>query len=211
VSNNLHNHWESVYQQKAADTVSWYRPHLERSLDFIGRAQLVPDDPLIDVGGGTSTLVDDLLDRGHRDVTVLDLSEAALGQARLRLGARADQVRWLQADVTRFTFDVDAYGFWHDRAVFHFLTDAEARGRYASAVRRALRPGGHLLVATFSLDGPARCSGLPVMRHSAETLKAEFENGFTWIDSAEERHVTPSAANQSFVYGYFQRNSKSGI
>ena len=171
-------HWEEIYGKKGPQEVSWYRPHLDRSMQFIARAKLSPDAAIIDVGGGASTLVDDLLARGYHDVTVLDLSEGAIAQAKSRLGPRAGTVSWLVGDITEVRLPEHRYDFWHDRAVFHFLTDEVARQRYVSAVRHSLKPGGHVVVATFGLEGPERCSGLPVARYSPEGIHDQFGDRF---------------------------------
>ena len=146
-------HWEQVYGRKAPDQVSWYRLHLDRSLALIERAGLSENAEIIDVGGGASTLVDDLLDRGYSHITVLDLSSAALAAARERLGSRATSVSWLTGDITKIELPVQRFDFWHDRAVFHFLHDEQSRLRYVAAARRALKPGGHIVVATFGPTG----------------------------------------------------------
>ena len=195
-------HWEGVYGRKKADEVSWYRAHLEHSIAFIERAGLAPDAAVIDVGGGASTLVDDLLERGHTDLTVLDLSAHAIEVAQQRLGARAAAVKWLVGDVTQLPLPEHAYDFWHDRAVFHFLRDPAERARYVAAVRRALRPGGHIVVATFGPAGPERCSGLEVMRYSADALHAQFGGEFRKVESLTELHATPAGGEQQFVYCY---------
>jgi len=186
-----HEHWESVYGRKARDQVSWYRPHLERSLEFIEGASLSSEAPIIDVGAGASTLVDDLLERGYSDVTVLDISAAAIADAKARLGAKANRVTWIVADITSVALPTSRYDFWHDRAVFHFLVDAAARRRYVATVRAAVKPGGHVLVATFGPEGPERCSGLDVVRYSADALHAEFGADFKKIASCREVHTTP--------------------
>ena len=196
------SHWETVYRSKGAESVSWYRPHLDRSLAFLEAAGIGPDAAIIDGGGGASTLVDDLLDRGYRNVTVLDLSEAALETARQRLGPRAGLVRWLSADVTSAELPDRSFDFWHDRAVFHFLRDPLERDRYVETARRALKPGGHIVVATFGPDGPQKCSGLEVMRYSAEQLHGEFGEGFARIADTTEVHTTPWGSEQEFVYCY---------
>lgn len=195
-------HWESVYGRKAPDEVSWYRPHLERSLAFVDAAQLSRDAAIIDVGGGTSTLVDDLLDRGYSDVTVLDISAAAIARAKERLGSRAAGVTWIVGDITAVELPKNRYDFWHDRAVFHFLVDPEARRHYVAAVRSAVKPRGHVLVATFAPEGPERCSGLDVVRYSAEALHDEFGAAFAKIASCSEVHTTPWGAEQAFMYCY---------
>ena len=199
---NSKEHWDAVYRTKPADGVSWFRPHLERSLAFLEAAKVGLDARVIDVGGGASTLVDDLLERGYTHVTVLDLSQAALDAARARLGERAARVQWLCADVTDARLPEAAYDFWHDRAVFHFLRDPAARARYVDAVRRALKPGGHIVVATFGPHGPEKCSGLEVMRFSAEALHDEFGSDFAREADATEMHTTPWGTEQEFVYCY---------
>jgi len=195
-------HWEVVYERKPADQVSWYRPHLEQSLAFIDAAGLSPDAAIIDVGGGASTLVDDLLDRSHSNVTVLDVSPRAIDSARSRLGNRAGRVHWLVADITTVELAPAAYDFWHDRAVFHFLRDEADRRRYVAAVRRSVKPGGHVLVATFGPDGPTKCSGLEVVRYGADDLHAEFGGDFEKVGSATQVHTTPWGSEQQFVYCY---------
>jgi SAM-dependent methyltransferase len=195
-------HWDAVYRTKRSDGVSWFRPHLERSLAFLDAARVGLDARVIDVGGGTSTLVDDLLERGYTDVTVLDLSQAALDASRARLGERAARIQWVCADVTQAPLPERAYDFWHDRAVFHFLRDPSARARYVDAVRRALKPGGHIVVATFGPHGPETCSGLEVMRFSAEALHDEFGSDFAREADATEMHTTPWGTEQEFVYCY---------
>ncbi len=196
------DHWENVYASRSPEAVSWFRPHLEHSLAFLEAARLGRDAAVIDVGGGASTLVDDLLDRGYSNVTVLDLSQQALDAARARLGERASRVRWICADVTDVALEPAAYDLWHDRAVFHFLREPAARERYVAGVRRALKPGGHVIVATFGPHGPERCSGLEVMRYSPDELHAEFGSEFARLASATERHVTPWGTEQEFIYCY---------
>lgn len=196
------SHWDDVYGRKAADAVSWFRPHLERSLAFIEGAGLARDAAIVDVGGGASTLVDDLLDRGYTHVSVLDLSASAIAAAQRRLGARAAKVRWEVADITRATMAPASVDLWHDRAVFHFLRDDDARRRYVELARRALKPGGHIVVATFGPQGPEKCSGLDVVRYDAEGIHGEFGAAFRKIASEEERHTTPWGTEQQFVYCY---------
>ena len=193
-------HWESVYRTKDVHEVSWFQAEARRSRDLITR--ICPDRaaPIIDVGAGASVLVDNLLAAGYVDVTVLDVSEAALEISRDRLGADSAKVKWMRADVRRPQLDEGAYAVWHDRAVFHFLTDAADRAAYVEQVRRAVKPGGYVLVATFAEDGPEYCSGLPVVRYSAEGLHSEFGTDFQLVRSEHEDHHTPAGAEQSFLY-----------
>jgi SAM-dependent methyltransferase len=196
------DHWDAVYRTKSPDQVSWYRPHLERSLDFLRAANLNPAAGIVDVGGGASSFVDDVLDLGYTNVTVLDLSETALQVARARLGERAALVTWICADVTRAPLPERAFDFWHDRAVFHFLRDPQARADYVDTVRRSVKPGGHIVVATFGPHGPEKCSGLDVLRFTPETLHAEFGGDFAKVGSTTEMHTTPWGSEQEFVYCY---------
>jgi 2-polyprenyl-3-methyl-5-hydroxy-6-metoxy-1,4-benzoquinol methylase len=193
-------HWETIYRTKDVHEVSWFQSEARRSLDLIGR--VCPDRaaPIIDVGAGASVLVDNLLEAGYRDLSVLDLSETALKISQARLGADSAKVKWMRADVLRADLDERGYAVWHDRAVFHFLTDAADRQAYVDQVRRAVRPGGHVLVATFAEDGPDHCSGLPVVRYSAKGLHSEFGTGFQLVRGEHEDHRTPGGAEQSFLY-----------
>ena len=193
-------HWETVYRTKRVDDVSWFQATPSISLELIGRVAPEASARIIDVGGGASTLVDGLLKRGYRDVTVLDVSDTALAKARARLGDAASRVRWLSADALTVELPDAHYDFWHDRAVFHFLIDRVDRDAYITQVRRAVRAGGYVLIATFAEDGPTTCSGLPVARYSAEALRAEFDGGFEFVESVREQHHTPSGSLQPFVY-----------
>lgn len=198
----IKNYWDKVYAAKAATSVSWYQEHAECSLSLLHKTGITRSAAIIDVGGGASTLVDDLLAEGYSDVTVLDLSAAALSAARLRLGTLAAKVKWLDADVTKADLPRHRYDVWHDRAVFHFLTEPELRQAYVEHVFRSVKPGGHVIVATFAEDGPIQCSGLPVMRYSASDLHAQFGEAFTLVKHVEEAHHTPSGDVQQFVYCY---------
>jgi SAM-dependent methyltransferase len=200
MTSNDKEHWESVYGGKAPDRLSWYRPHLDESLRRVAAAKIEPTAAIIDVGGGASTFVDDLLDGGYSNVTVLDLSATALETAKRRLGDRASAVRWICADVTQVDLGEHAYDFWHDRAVFHFLTDRATRARYVGAVRRALRSGGHVVVATFGPNGPEQCSGLDVTRFTPDAIHAELGDGFIKLAESTEIHKTPWGGEQEFVY-----------
>jgi 2-polyprenyl-3-methyl-5-hydroxy-6-metoxy-1,4-benzoquinol methylase len=198
-------HWENVYSTKAADEVSWFQEHARLSLQIIRDSALAPDGRIIDVGGGASTLVDDLLSAGFSKITVLDLSAAALAKAKARLGSRAASVQWLEANILDVTLPASAYDVWHDRAVFHFLTSESERHRYVEQVLHAVKPGGLVIVATFAEDGPEKCSGLPVMRYSTEGLHAEFGNTFELLGSQRESHLTPTGKEQKFVYCFCRR------
>ena len=196
-------HWEKVYQTKQRTEVSWYRPHLEVSLEMIEAAASNRDARIIDVGAGQSSLVDDLLARDYRNLHVLDLSPTALTAASARLGADSANVEWHCGDVRTFPFDRHRYDVWHDRAVFHFLTDKEDRAAYVRQVVHAVNPGGHVVVATFGPQGPTKCSGLDVIRYDAEALRNEFGSAFRLVSHQDERHQTPMGSTQQFTYCHF--------
>lgn len=198
-------HWEQVYSTKSTDAVSWYQAHAERSVRLIEATGVSRSASIIDVGGGASTLVDDLLAKGYRRIAVLDLSAAALRAARQRLGALAGSVDWLESDVTKADLPHHRYEVWHDRAVFHFLTSLEDRAAYVRSLLHSVKPGGHVIVATFAEDGPLQCSGLPVMRYSAAGLHAEFGEAFTLVSHEREAHHTPSGITQQFTYCYCRK------
>jgi len=198
------DHWEQVYRTKAPDGVSWYAPHATVSLALMHQAGLGPASAVIDVGGGASTLVDDLLAEGVGALTVLDLSEAALAVSQARLGPRAEGVQWLAADITDVALPAQAYDIWHDRAVFHFMTTPPARNAYLRALRAALRSGGHVVIATFAEDGPERCSGLPVTRYSVPALAAILGDDFTLLAHQRALHPTPFGTEQAFNHALFR-------
>ena len=200
MDDGLKDHWEGIYRARAATEVSWYQPEARLSLDLIRRVAPDLESPVVDVGGGASTLVDGLVHAGYQAVTVLDLAPTALAVARQRLGAAAAGVTWLEADVLRAALPSGGYVVWHDRAVFHFLTDPSDRRRYVAQTRRAVRPGGYVIVASFGPDGPTRCSGLPVQRYSPAAMHAEFGADFRLLDSVREDHRTPAGLTQAFVY-----------
>ena len=193
-------HWDKVYATKRPEEVSWYRAHLDTSLRLIENANGARSARIIDVGGGESTLVDDLLSRGYSNLTVLDLSQTALDVARHRLGPAGARVQWLQGDVTTYPFEPREFDIWHDRAVFHFLTDPRDRAAYVRQAARAVRIGGHVIVATFGTEGPRQCSGLDVVRYDADSLHDEFGTRFELVEHVEEAHVTPRGAVQQFIY-----------
>jgi methyltransferase family protein len=197
-------HWEEVYKSRAETAVSWYQPHSDRSLAYVtGAADKAA--PIIDIGGGASTLVDDLLSRGYSDVTVLDVAETALAKSKARLGPQASKVSWIAADITRWR-PPRRYQVWHDRAVFHFLTTSDQQAAYIAALKAGTRPGATAIMATFALDGPERCSGLPVQRYSPQTLAARLGPPFVLTAEAREVHTTPSGAEQPFSYAVFVRH-----
>lgn len=197
------SHWARAYDTKAAADVSWYQEVPETSLKMI-RATGVPlSAPILDVGGGASTLVDHLLEAGYRDVSVLDIASGAFTHSRDRLGPVAAQVTWIKADVTEFE-PSRSYAIWHDRAVFHFLTEASDRKKYLDALRKALLPRGHLLLATFGPEGPTRCSGLEVNRYSVETLAMLLEPEFRLRAHEIEEHRTPAGSTQQFLHVWWQ-------
>lgn len=193
-------HWEQVYSTRAENSVSWFQEHARQSVELIGSTRVPKSAKIIDVGGGASTLVDDLIAEGYQHITVLDLSEAALGASRTRLAERASGASWLAGDITKIDLPLHEFDVWHDRAVFHFLTTREEREAYVHAVLRAVKPGGHVIVATFAEDGPEKCSGLPVMRYSADGLHAEFGSPFTLLQQEHEEHHTPFGTVQKFIY-----------
>jgi SAM-dependent methyltransferase len=199
------SHWENVYTTKADTAVSWYQPHSRRSLDLIAAAAPDPAAAIVDIGGGASRLVDDLLARGYRDLTVLDVSDAALAKSRRRLGSDAGKVAWLVADITEWN-PPRVHDVWHDRAVFHFLTAPEPQAAYLAALRAGTAVGSAVIMATFALDGPNSCSGLPVQRYSPQTLAARLGPAFRLIQRAEETHVTPWGSQQKFAYAAFRRD-----
>jgi 2-polyprenyl-3-methyl-5-hydroxy-6-metoxy-1,4-benzoquinol methylase len=200
---DLKAHWDGVYTRMAADAVSWYRPHLETSLRWID-AMADRKAPIIDVGGGHSRLVDDLIRLGYQDVTVLDVSETALQRAKERLGDEAKRVQWQAGNLLTAELPQSRYEVWHDRAVFHFLTNPEDRAAYVHQAERTIRPQGHLILATFGPEGPQKCSGLETCRYGPESLSAVLGPRFQLLDSLIEVHTTPSGKDQQFLYCHFR-------
>lgn len=198
----MQDHWEKIYTEKAPDAVSWYRPHLETSLDLIERVATDRSVSVIDVGGGESTLVDDLLARGYQKITVLDISRTAIDANRKRLGKVSEQVNWLVADISKSELPPAEYDVWHDRAVFHFLTGQDDRGAYVRQVARSVKQGGHVIISTFGPEGPTKCSGLEVVRYDADSLHREFGIRFRLLGSSKELHQTPFGTIQQFLYCY---------
>ena len=198
------SHWENVYATKGESEVSWFEETPALSLELIRLVGAIQNSAIIDIGGGASRLVDHLVSRGYEDITVLDLSAAALASARSRIGDKANRVTWITADVTIWepsrTYDV-----WHDRAAFHFLTERNDQAAYVARLRRALRVGGQAIIGTFAPDGPERCSGLPVSRYDAHALAATLGEGFELIDTRRHDHTTPWGSLQKFQFSTFRR------
>ena len=197
-------HWDGVYARKRADEVSWFQRAPTVSLAWIRNLSLPPEGPIVDVGGGASRLVDHLLGDGHDAITVLDISEEALATTRARLGADAGHVTWLVQDAASWR-PAQTYRVWHDRAVFHFLTDAERRQGYLNALTAGVATGGRFIVATFAPDGPETCSGLPVQRYDGDDLAALLGPNWRLVETAREDHTTPGGRVQPFTWCHFQR------
>ena len=201
-------HWENIYRQKSPDAVSWYRRHLETSLSLIERSAPDRYASIIDAGGGESTLVDDLLARGFKNITVLDISQTTIDVTKKRLGAAAEQVHWLAVDITQTVLKPRAYHVWHDRAVFHFLTVPQQRHAYVRLVALSVKPGGSVIVSTFGPEGPTKCSGLNVVRYDTDSLHNEFGAHFRLVESSKELHETPFGTTQQFLYCYCRVEAK---
>ena len=193
-------HWENVYRTKRPSEVSWYQVEADVSVRLIQEVASERSAPILDVGSGTSVLVAQLVAAGYDNVTVLDISGAAIAAAQARLGPSAARIRWIEADILEAQLPDSRYQVWHDRAVFHFLTEPADRAKYVAQVRRAVPPGGYALVAAFAEDGPTRCSGLDVMRYSPASLHAEFGDGFRLVKSERDEHRTPGGSTQMFTY-----------
>jgi trans-aconitate methyltransferase len=198
------DHWQAVYTSKGEKDVSWFQEHPALSLDLIALAGGTAGSAIIDIGGGASRLVDALVAKGFVAVSLLDLSEAAVATAKARMGRQADKVTWIVADVTAWQPD-GVFDIWHDRAAFHFLTEDRDRAAYMACLTRALKPGGHAIIATFAPDGPEKCSGLPVMRYDAESLGRTLGSAFKLVEARREAHVTPWNAVQQFQFSLFRR------
>lgn len=202
---NMKDHWEQVYSSKPRERLGWFKPHLQVSLTWIEELGLSEDAPIIDVGGGASTLVDDLLDAGYKSITILDISENALSSVKARLGARAKQVAWLIGDITSIELPSERYELWHDRAVIHFLVEAEQQRQYRDNLLKALKPEGHVIIGTFAPEAPPKCSGLPVQRYDHEKLEQTLGEEFKLRRHHKELHVTPGGVEQMYLYCHFQK------
>jgi len=201
---NRKEHWEKVYAKKSPSEVSWYQIHPGISLELIRLTEIAQSDKIIDVGAGASVLVDKLLETGHTDISVLDISSKAIDHAKDRLGDRSGKVTWIVTDITEFE-PSHQYNLWHDRAVFHFFTDENDRHKYIEVLKKTLKSGGHLILSAFFLEGPPKCSGLNVERYDIEKMQKELGSDFEFISSKRESHVTPWQAKQEFIYGYFKK------
>jgi len=197
-------HWEGRYRSGAPEKLGWYRPRLDTSLELIRWISPSRDARLVDIGGGASTLIDDLLAEDLDSVTVLDVSPAAMAIARDRLGPLADRVDWLDGNILSVDLAPHSFDIWHDRAAFHFLVEEGERHQYLRQLTSALGPGGHVVIGTFSPAAPAKCSGLPIQRYTLEQLAATFVPGFRLVESREEAHRTPGGTAQPYVYALFE-------
>jgi ubiquinone/menaquinone biosynthesis C-methylase UbiE len=202
---DFQKHWSEVYQNKASDNVSWYQEKPELSLKLIEETGLSKNARIIDVGAGASTLVDHLLETGYSEISLLDISPESLDISKKRLGEKSLRLKWLVGDITNIELPKAAFELWHDRAVFHFLTEEAQQQTYLEKITQSLAPNGHLIIATFASDGPLQCSGLDVMRYDVESLERFFGNDFALLASASESHLTPWASEQKFIYCHFQR------
>ncbi len=204
MNKDRHHHWESVYTEKSDAQLSWHEEDPAASIELADLAGATGESAVIDIGGGTSCFTERLAERGFRDLSVLDLSPAALDRARQRVGPCGARIDWIAADITTWT-PPRTYDLWHDRAVFHFLVEPEDRQAYLDRLSRALRPGGHLIMATFCVDGPDRCSGLPVMRYDPDGLGRILGQDFAPVAFRTRMHTTPWGSPQSFQYGLFRK------
>lgn len=201
----MKEHWENIYKTKKADQVSWFRSHLDKSLDLILNTEVKPEANIIDIGGGASTLVDDLLAKGFSNISVLDVSGSALEVSKKRLGNKANQVQWIESDITMVKLPENHYDLWHDRAVFHFLTKESDRKQYIQMLSNAMKPNAHVIIATFGPGGPLKCSGLDIVRYDTENIKKVLGSAFQLVESIKEIHKTPFGTEQEFMYFWFRK------
>ena len=197
-------HWRDVYQDKSSSELSWYQKEPKLSLELIRSTNAASNDAIIDIGAGTSVLVDYLKKEHYTNLTVLDISENAIAIAKKRLGKSAKSINWIVSDITKF--DVfQKFSLWHDRALFHFLTDPSDRGIYVKALINAVRPEGHLIIATFAIGGPKKCSGLEIVQYDSEKMIAELGDNFKLVEERKEVHITPANKEQKFIFFLFRR------
>jgi len=201
-------HWQKIYEEMDASEVSWFQAEPSISLELINNCDLNPSDSIIDVGGGAAVLIDCLMHRGYSRLAVLDISVAALEASKRRLGIEANRIEWITSDITAFR-PPEQFALWHDRAVFHYLTDSNDRKNYVAVLRQALRPGGHLIIASFAIGGPEKCSGLPVVQYDSRKLLAELGPAFRLVEERAESHVTPAQRMQKFVYFRLTRTGEN--
>jgi len=201
-------HWENVYQTKSADQVSWFQPHLNKSLDLILKAGIETEATIIDVGGGAATLVDDLLEKGFSNVSVLDISASALEVSKKRLGSKASQAHWIEGDITTVKLPKNHYDLWHDRAAFHFLVKGSDRDQYIQMLSKAITPNAHVIISTFGPRGPMKCSGLDIVRYGAREIKKVLGSDFQLVESIKEIHKTPFNTEQEFMYFWFKKGGR---
>lgn len=199
------DHWEQVYSTRMAEKLGWYKPRLETSLAWIEELGLDRDAPIIDIGGGASTLVDDLVDEGFESIAVLDIAESALTASKKRLGRQSELVMWLNGDVTTYPLPQNRFELWHDRAALHFLIEPADQQAYRDNLLNTLRPGGHLIIGVFSPAAPPKCSGLPVQRYDHEQLSNLLGDAFEIVRHHEEMHTTPAGVEQTYLYCQFRR------
>ncbi|MDV3779422.1 SAM-dependent methyltransferase [Elizabethkingia anophelis] len=202
---NRKSHWENIYESKPLETVSWYQPNPETSLHFVHQFNLPKTAKIIDIGGGDSFFVDHLLELDYEDITVLDISNAAIQRAKERLGSKSDRIKWIVSDVSDF-IPTEQYDFWHDRAAFHFLTDKNEIENYVETTTKAIPQNGILVIGTFSKQGPTKCSGIEIKQYSEQTMTDLFQNHFQKIGCITIDHTTPSETNQNFVFCSFRKN-----
>ena len=208
---NQKNHWEEVYSTKRAEQLGWYEPHLQTSVNWIDELSLSANSPIIDIGGGASTLAGDLLDAGYTSITVLDISEKALSSAKAGLGKRAERITWLNGNITSIDLPAHHYEVWHDRAVFHFRTEPDQQRSYRDKLLKALKPGGHVIIGTFAPEAPPTCSGLPVQRYSPELLENTLGSEFVLRHQQNELHITPGGVKQMYLFCHFQKSANGGL
>lgn len=198
------SHWETIYASKDFNEVSWFQSYPAQSIDLIHRSGIPKKASIIDIGGGASSLVEELLKEGFESISVLDISSNALTKTKRRLGEKSKQVRWIIADILTVDLPLQCFDLWHDRAVMHFLTNINDRQAYRSKVLASLKPGGFIAILAFAEDGPDRCSGLPVQRFSIDALKDEFGKNFCLVAGEKHSHFTPNGMEQRFVSCLFQ-------
>lgn len=201
---NTEKHWENVYESKEIDKVSWYQENCTATLDMIRQVPHDGNSSIIDVGSGATQLISSLLSMGQKNITALDISKTALSKAKAQLGQKADKINWVHASITTWSPD-KVYDLWHDRAVYHFLTEEADRKAYVSTLKKALKKGGTLIISSFGLDGPEKCSNLPVRRHSPEMFDEELGPEFKRVECRTVEHETPWSSTQQFVYCRYQR------